>query len=89
MKTPSAYAPFALPLMMTQLAAASWETIFRRSLMMVQGNCSASEYLRMTAEKTAALNASAAAMLAGRGQAAALAPFVSRARANARRLRRS
>lgn len=89
MKKPSAYAPFALPLMMTQLAMASWETIFHRTLMMAQGSCSPSEYHRMTAEKTAALQASAAAVLAGRGQTAALAPFVSRARANARRLRRN
>ncbi len=89
MKNPSVYAPFALPLMMTQLAMASWETIFRRSVMMAQGSCSLSEYQRMTAEKAAALQASAAAVLAGRGHTAALAPFVSRARANARRLRRS
>ena len=89
MKTPSVYAPFALPLMMAQLAASSWETILRRSLMMAQGNCSVSEYHRMGAEKTAALHASAIALLSGRGQTAALAPFVSRARANARRLRRA
>lgn len=89
MKNPSVYAPFALPLMMAQLAASSWETILRRSVMMAQGSCSLSEYQRMTAEKTAALHASTLALLSGRGQTAMLAPFVSRARANARRLRRS
>ena len=89
MKNPSVYAPFALPLMMAQLTAASWETIMRRGLMMAQGSCSATEYHRMAAEKAAALHASAIALLSGRGQTAALAPFVSRARANARRLRRA
>jgi hypothetical protein len=89
MKKPSAFTPFALPMMMAQLTAASWETIFHRSMMMAQGNCSASEYQRMTAEKAAALQASAIALMAGRSQTAVLAPFVSRARANARRLRRS
>jgi hypothetical protein len=78
----------ALPLMMAQLTAASWETIFRRTLMMAQGTCSAAEYRRMTAEKSAALQRAMAALCTGRSQAAVLAPFLSRARANARRLRR-
>jgi hypothetical protein len=75
-------------MMMVQLAVASWETITRRTLMMAQGACSAAEYRRMAAEKVAAVQISAAALLRGRGQTAVLAPFVVRARANAKRLRR-
>jgi hypothetical protein len=76
------------PTMMTQLTLASWETIYRRSLLMAQGTCSVAEYQRMVMEKTAAMQASALAMMTGRGNAAALAPFLIRSRANARRLRR-
>jgi hypothetical protein len=75
-------------MMMVQLAVASWETITRRTLMMAQGACSAAEYRRMAAEKVAAVQISAAALLRGRGQTAVWAPFVVRARANAKRLRR-
>lgn len=75
-------------MMMTQLTVASWETILRRTLMMAQGACTAAEYRRMGAEKAAAVQISTAALLRGRGQAAVLAPFVNRARANAKRLRR-
>jgi hypothetical protein len=75
-------------MMMTQLAVASWETIARRTLMMARGVCSAAEYRRMAGEKVAAVQISAAALLRGRGQTAVLAPFVVRARANAKRLRR-
>ena len=60
----------------------------RRSLMMAQGTCSAAEYRRMVAEKVAAMQSSTAALMRGRRQAAVLAPFVSRARANVKRLRR-
>jgi hypothetical protein len=73
---------------MASLAAASWETIFRRTLMIAQGTCSPAEYRRMAAEKLAAVQLSTAALLNGRSHAAVLAPFVSRARANAKRLRR-
>jgi hypothetical protein len=73
---------------MAQLAVASWETIARRTLMMAQGACTAAEYRRMAAEKVAAVQISAADLLRGRGQTAVLAPFVVRARANAKRLRR-
>jgi hypothetical protein len=75
-------------MIMAQLAVASWETIARRTLMMAQGACTAAEYRRMAAEKVAAVQISAAALLRGRGQTAVLAPFVVRARANAKRLRR-
>jgi hypothetical protein len=77
-----------LPGMMTQLTLASWETIYHRSLMMTQGTCSAAEYQRMFMEKAAAMQASALALMTGRGSAAALAPYLVRSRANARRLRR-
>ena len=78
----------ALPSLLAQLTLTSWETILRRSAMMAQGTCSPAEYWRMGAEKIAAVQASAAAVMTGRGQRAALAPFLKRTRANARRLRR-
>jgi hypothetical protein len=80
--------PLALSMLMTQLTMASWETIFRRTMMMVQGTCTPAEYQRMGAEKLAAMQQSAVALATGRGQAAALAPFVAKTRANVRRLRR-
>jgi hypothetical protein len=76
-----------LPVMMSQLALSSWETIFRRSLMMAQGTCTPAEYQRMFMEKAAALQASTLALMTGRGNAAALAPYLVRSKANARRLR--
>ena len=88
MKTHPRNSPFALPMTMTLLAMASWETIMRRSLMMAQGACSAAEYRRMAEEKATAMQLSTAALMSGRSQSAVLAPFVNRARANARRLRR-
>ncbi len=75
-------------MLLTQLTMASWETIFRRTMMMAQGTCSPAEFQRMGAEKLAAMQQSAAALATGRGQAAALAPFVAKTRANVRRLRR-
>jgi hypothetical protein len=80
--------PFALPMMMARLTMASWETIFHRSLMMAQGACSAAEYQRMATEKVAAAQTAMTALMTGRGEAAVLAPFLNRARANAKRLRR-
>jgi Na+/glutamate symporter len=77
------------PAMMTQLTLSSWETIFHRSMMMAQGTCSIAEYQRMVMEKTAAMQASTMALMTGRGNAAALAPYLVRSRANARRLRRT
>jgi hypothetical protein len=82
------HSAFALPMMMARLTMASWETIFRRSLMMAQGTCTPAEYLRMTEEKVAAVQTSMLAMARGRSHAAMLAPFVSRTRANVKRLRR-
>ena len=77
-----------LPLLMVQLGAASWETILRRSLMMAQGTCSAAEYRRMVSEKSAALQSSTVAFWSGKSHRAIVAPFLTRARRNARRLRR-
>jgi hypothetical protein len=77
-----------LPAMMTQLAISSWETIYHRTLMMAQGNCDIAEYQRMVMEKAEAMQASTLALMTGRGNAAALAPYLVRSRANARRLRR-
>ena len=73
--------------MLTQLTFASWETIYHRSMMMAQGTCSAAEYQRMIMEKAAAMQAATFALMTGRGHAAAVAPYLVRSRANARRLR--
>ena len=78
----------ALPLMMVELAMASWETIARRTAMIARGSLSPAEYQRMIIEKAAALQQSALAVMTGRGKKAALAPWHRRATANARRLRR-
>jgi hypothetical protein len=55
---------------------------------MARGACSAAEYQRMTAEKIAAMRTATGVWMRGKGPAAVLAPFVSRARSNAKRLRR-
>jgi hypothetical protein len=73
--------------MMGSLIAASGETIFHRSVLMVQGACTVAEYQLMVAEKLSAMEKSTMAMMTGRGQEAALAPYLRTARANARRLR--
>jgi hypothetical protein len=66
---------------------ASWETIARRSLMMVKGMCSPAEYQRMVTEKAAVIQQSALAVMVGRGKREVLAPWHKRATANAKRLR--
>ena len=76
------------PAMLTQLTLSSWETIYHRSLMMAEGTLSVAEYQRMIMEKAAAMQASTLALMTGRGSAAAMAPYLVRCRANARRLRR-
>jgi hypothetical protein len=88
MKRRTRGASLALPLDMARLTAASWETIFHRSVMMARGTCSPAEYHRMTAEKLAAMQASTLALMTGKGSAAVMAPFLNRSRANAKRLRR-
>jgi hypothetical protein len=81
--------PFAMPLLMAELAAASWETIFHRTMLMAQGACSAAEFERMVMEKAAASQAATTALIMGQSQEAIVEPFLKSARANARRLRRS
>ena len=56
--------------------------------MIAKGVCTPAEYQRMVFEKAAALQQSAIAVMTGRGNKAALAPWHKRATANARRLRR-
>jgi hypothetical protein len=73
---------------MAELFTASWETMARRSSMIAKGVCTPAEYQRMVIEKAAALQQSAIAVMTGRGNKAALAPWHKRATANARRLRR-
>jgi 23S rRNA maturation mini-RNase III len=75
-------------MMMARLTASSLETIFHRTTMMAKGTCSPAEYQRMVAEKAAAAQKSMLAMMMGRSLTSALAPYASRARANAKRLRR-
>ena len=75
--------------MMARLTTASWETIFHRSMLMAQGTCTPIEYQRMAMEKAAAAQHAMLALMAGRNATAVLAPYVTRARANARRLRRT
>ena len=82
--------PASLPVMMMELALASWETIGHRTLMMAQGTCSVDEYSRMMREKMAASEQSSAALLQSGpllDWAALMAPWHRRARSNARRLR--
>jgi hypothetical protein len=81
------FSPFTLPLMMTELAAASWETVWHRTALMMTGACSAAEYQRMLSEKMHACQLAGAAMMAGGDAEAVLQPFHKRATANARRLR--
>ena len=86
--SPRIPSPFALPLMMGELAAASWETMWHRSVLMLSGECTPAEYQQMVTEKMAALQIAGTAMLAGRDAETVLRPFHKRATANARRLRK-
>jgi hypothetical protein len=81
------FAPFAVPLMLTELTIASWETIWHRSALILSGECSVDEYQRMVAEKVKAATLSGAALAAGHEMEAVIRPFHKRAVANARRLR--
>lgn len=78
---------FALPIMMTELAVASWETIWHRTALMATGACTTDEYERMLHEKTRALQLATVALMTGQDAEAVLHPFHKRATANARRLR--
>lgn len=82
---------FALPTMMAELGFASFEVIARRSLLMATGACSSAEYQRMVHEKMAAATSTTLSLASSGGFASAsslLAPWHSRATANAKRLRR-
>ncbi len=79
--------PFALPLMWTELAMASWETVWHRTALMATGACTPAEYQRMVHEKMRAVQLSSAALMAGKQPEDVLRPFHKRATANARRLR--
>jgi hypothetical protein len=79
--------PFALPIMMTELAMASWETIWHRTALMATGACTQAEYGRMVHEKMRAMQQSGLAMMEGKDTEAVLRPFHRRATANAKRLR--
>jgi hypothetical protein len=77
--------------MMGDLVLASWETITRRSLLIMQNNCSPAEYRRMVREKAEAAATSAARLVSGGRRAtmtSLLVPWHTRAIANARRLRK-
>jgi hypothetical protein len=78
--------------MWAELALASWETIARRSLMMMSATCPPEEYHRMAAEKLRAFNRATAVLASGAtgetAMAAALRPWHGAATANVRRLRR-
>src|SRR5260370_9417809 len=82
---------FSLAVMMSDLTLASWDTITRRSLLIVQNDCSPAEYHRMLNEKAEADARSAARLVSGGGGAtmtSLLAPWRPRALANARGLRK-
>jgi hypothetical protein len=79
--------PFALPIMMTELAMASWETIWHRTALMANGTCTLAEYESMLSEKMGAMTQASAALFAGKEPADVLRPFHNKATANAKRLR--
>ena len=82
----------SLPGMMTDLMMASWETIARRTLLIAQNKCSPAEYQRMVREKASAAASSGLRLISsggGASLASLLAPWHSRAVANAKRLRKN
>ncbi len=80
--------PFALPIMMAELTAASFETIWHRTALMMSGECTMAEYQRMMSEKMHATHLATAALMNGEGPEDVLRPFHKRATANAKRLRK-
>jgi hypothetical protein len=80
---------FKLPMMMAELTAASVETVWHRTTLMMFGMCSAAEYQRMVEEKMHASQAAAFALLRGESAEAVIKPYHKKAVANAKRLRRS
>ena len=81
----------SLPMMMTDLMMASWETIARRTLLVAQNKCSPAEYQRMVREKALAAATSGLRLISSGGRASmasVLGPWHSRAVSNAKRLRK-
>lgn len=81
----------SLPMAMAKLTLASWETISRRMMMMAQNKVSPAEYQRMVSEKAQAAMLSGFKLFSSGGRASMsslLAPWLSRATANAKRLRK-
>ncbi|MDF2095202.1 hypothetical protein [Aquibaculum arenosum] len=82
--------PLPLPVLWTDMLAASMETIARRSLLIATGNFTLTEYQRMVCEKAKALQGTALAAATGTPTPEALlAPWHRIAKANAKRLRRA
>jgi hypothetical protein len=75
-------------MMMAELTAASFETIWHRTALMMSGECTMVEYERMLSEKMRATQLATAALMNGDSAAAVLRPFHKRATANAKRLRK-
>ena len=90
MKSRQRPAPMPAPLMLAELAWASWETIARRTFMMAQSTCSPAEYYKMVSEKTAAAMEIGMVLSSPMGASAAphLKPLHSRATPKANPLRR-
>jgi hypothetical protein len=80
--------PFALPMMMAELTAASFETVWHRTTLMMSGQCSMREYERMVSEKMHASQVAAVALMNGESVEAVIKPYHKHATANAKRLRR-
>lgn len=87
MKKSVAGRSIALPVLYSELALASWETIVHRTMMIMSGTCSMDEYQRMVTEKSEAMQHSTLALITGGSERAVLAPFHAKAQANAKRLR--
>ena len=78
---------FAFPLMLTELAVASWETVWHRTALIATGACTNAEYEQMMQEKVNAVHLSRMALMSGHQVQEVLRPFHVRATANAKRLR--
>ncbi len=74
-------------MMFTELAMASWETVWHRTALMASGACTHAEYERMVHEKMRAMQLAGMALMTGQSTEAVLRPFHKRATANAKRLR--
>jgi hypothetical protein len=79
-----------LPVIMAELTFNSWLTILRRTQLIAEGKCTPAEYRRMVVEKAGAARASFRAMTTPGmpDPGAVLNPWLIRAKANAKRLRR-